>query len=114
MPGADATLCHGVLGLVDALLDAGRAGRADLVPLAAAIVHFVTAAFHDQEQPWPSGLLTREEINGLMMGNAGVGHLYLRLADPGLESVLAPGAALVGAARGQAGDAPARAPPPPS
>jgi hypothetical protein len=45
-------------------------------------------------------LLTREEISGLMMGNAGIGWFFLRLADPTLESVLAPGAALIAQAGG--------------
>jgi len=100
LPGTDFTLCHGVLGLADALLDAARQGRAEHGALVTAIAGFAAAAFHDEEMPWPSGLLTREEMNGLMMGNAGIGHFYLRLADPGLESVLAPGAGLVRAARG--------------
>jgi lantibiotic modifying enzyme len=94
-PGSDFTLCHGVLGLADVLLEAGRAGRADAAPaLDSSIVHAV-ALFHDGERPWPSGLITREEISGLMMGNAGIGHFFLRLADPALESVLAPGARLI-------------------
>jgi lantibiotic modifying enzyme len=93
-PGADFTLCHGVLGLVDALLDAARSGREEFGPLGSVIAEFATAQFHDAEQPWPSGLPTREELNGLMMGNAGIGHFYLRLADPTLPSLLAPGAAV--------------------
>ena len=35
--------------------------------------------------------MTHEEICGLMLGNAGIGHVYLRLADPTLNSLLAPG-----------------------
>jgi hypothetical protein len=34
--------------------------------------------------------LTHEEICGLMLGNAGIGHVYLRLGDPTLGSLLAP------------------------
>lgn len=94
-PGADFTLCHGVLGLADALLDSARAGGAEYGALTTAIAGSAAAAFHDSERPWPSGLVTREELSGLMMGNAGIGHFYLRLADPGLDSVLAPGASLV-------------------
>lgn len=94
-PGADFTLCHGVLGLADALLDSARAGGSEFGALTTAIAASAAAAFHDAERPWPSGLVTREELSGLMMGNAGIGHFYLRLADPGLDSVLAPGASLV-------------------
>ena len=45
---------------------------------------------HRGERPWPSGLITHEETNGLMLGNAGIGHIYLRLSDPALRSLLAP------------------------
>ena len=100
LPGMDFTLCHGVLGLADTLLDGARRGRGEHGAQVAAIADFAAAFFHDGEMPWPSGLLTREEMNGLMMGNAGIGHFYLRLADPGLDSVLAPGAGLVRAAAG--------------
>jgi hypothetical protein len=34
--------------------------------------------------------MTHEEISGLMLGNAGIGHVYLRLSDPSLGSLLAP------------------------
>ena len=49
-----------------------------------------TERFHRGEKPWPSGLASQEEISGLMLGNAGIGHIYLRLADPSLPSLLAP------------------------
>jgi len=90
MPGLDLTLCHGLLGLADTLLDSARAGGADHGALVTALAEQAAAVHHDGEHPWPSGLMTREESNGLMMGNAGIGHFYLRLADPALPSVLAP------------------------
>jgi lantibiotic modifying enzyme len=96
MPGLDFTLCHGLLGLADTLLDSARAGRADHGALVTAVAEHAAAVHHDGERPWPSGLITREESNGLMMGNAGIGHFYLRLADPALPSVLAPGGDLIG------------------
>ena len=88
--GIDFTLCHGLLGLADALLDASRAGLSDGDAALAAIVARAVAEFHDGERPWPSGLLTREELSGLMLGNAGIGWFFLRLADPSLPSVLVP------------------------
>lgn len=90
LPGADFSLCHGLLGLADVLLDASRLGLADHSLLVGRIADFGAASFHDRELGWPSGLPTREELNGLMMGNAGIGHFYLRLADRSLPSVLAP------------------------
>jgi lantibiotic modifying enzyme len=88
--GIDFTLCHGLLGLADALLDASRAGRDEGAAALSGIVGRAISEFHHGEQPWPSGLLTREELSGLMLGNAGIGWLFLRLADPSLRSVLAP------------------------
>ena len=99
-PDGDWTLCHGLLGLADALLDAVRAGRSEAAAGLAACVSRAIESFHAAERPWPSGLLTREEISGLMMGNAGIGWFFLRLADPTLESVLVPGAALIAQAGG--------------
>jgi hypothetical protein len=90
MPAADFTACHGVFGLVDALLDAVSSGRPAYAAVVAEIVAYATERFHRGEQPWPSGLATHEEISGLMLGNAGIGHIYLRIADPALNSLLAP------------------------
>jgi len=90
LPGADFTACHGVFGLLDVLLDGVRAGRDAHGGTIAAIVNYATEQFHRAERAWPSGLLSHEEICGLMLGNAGIGHVYLRLADPALGSLLAP------------------------
>lgn len=90
MPNADFTACHGVFGLLDTLLDGVRSGRDAHAAALNAVVAYATEQFHRGERPWPSGLMTHEEISGLMLGNAGVGHVYLRLADPTLDSLLAP------------------------
>jgi lantibiotic biosynthesis protein len=90
-PNADFTLCHGVFGMVDALLDGVRSGRTAYGPLAGAIVAAATDRYHRAELPWPSGLMSREQVDGLMLGTAGIGHVYLRIADPSLEPILAPG-----------------------
>ena len=90
LPGADFTACHGVFGLLDVLLDGARSGRDAHTVTIAAIVNYATEQFHRGERAWPSGLLTHEEICGLMLGNAGIGHIYLRLGDPTLGSLLAP------------------------
>jgi lantibiotic modifying enzyme len=92
-PSSDMTLCHGLFGAIDALLDGVRAGRSDYAPAVARYVATATERHHHGEQPWPSGLLSREPHDGLMLGTAGIGHVYLRLADPSLVSVLAPASA---------------------
>jgi lantibiotic biosynthesis protein len=94
-PNADFTVCHGIFGMVDALLDGVRSGRTAYAPLLDAIVGDATERFDRAELPWPSGLMSREQIDGLMLGTAGIGHVYLRIADPSLEPVLAPGGARV-------------------
>jgi len=90
LPGADFTACHGVFGLLDVLLDGVRAGRDAHSATIATIVNYATEQFHRGERAWPSGLISHEEICGLMLGNAGIGYVYLRLADPALGSLLAP------------------------
>jgi lantibiotic modifying enzyme len=90
LPNADFTACHGVFGLLDVLLDGARAGRDAHAGTIAAVVNYATEQFHRGERAWPSGLISHEEISGLMLGNAGIGHVYLRLADPALGSLLAP------------------------
>jgi lantibiotic modifying enzyme len=89
-PNADYTACHGIFGLVDTLLDGVRSGRGAYAAVLGQIVAYATERFHRDERPWPSGLLSHEEISGLMLGNAGIGHVYLRLGDPTLGSLLAP------------------------
>lgn len=90
VPGFDVTLCHGLFGAIDALLDGVRAGRTAYAPLIARCAAEIAERHHEAERPWPSGLMTREQIDGLLMGTAGIGHVYLRLADPALPSILAP------------------------
>ena len=89
-PTRTSPLCHGIFGLIDMLLDGVRSGRDAHAAVLGQIVAYATERFHRGERAWPSGLLTHEEISGLMLGNAGIGHVYLRLGDPTLGSLLAP------------------------
>ncbi|MFN0099649.1 MAG: lanthionine synthetase LanC family protein [Gemmatimonadaceae bacterium] len=90
-PLADASLCHGTLGLVatactlgDALGDS-RAGCSALRSAERAADRWT-----DEPWRWPVGVV-RGENPSLMLGLAGIGHAYLRLADASLPSVLEPG-----------------------
>ena len=98
-PNADFTLCHGVFGMLDALLEGVRSGRTVYAPVLERVVGDATRRFHDGEAPWPSGLMSREQIDGLLLGTAGIGHVYLRLADPSLPSLLAPAPRVTGRTR---------------
>jgi lantibiotic biosynthesis protein len=104
---ADFAVCHGMFGLADTLLDGVRSGRGAYAPLLAEIVAYATERFHRGERAWPSGLLSHEEISGLMLGNAGIGHVYLRLGDPALGSLLAPAPRHMAARAGNAVAVPA-------
>jgi lantibiotic modifying enzyme len=90
LPDADFTACHGIFGLLDTLLDGIRSGRSTHIALLTEIVGYATERFHRGERAWPSGLASHEEISSLMLGNAGIGHIYLRIADATLPSLLAP------------------------
>ncbi len=77
--GTNHSLCHGDLGNLDFLLEAGRRlGREDLlarVPLlAAAILQGI------EENGYLSGAILAPEMPGLMLGTAGIGYQLLRLA----------------------------------
>jgi lantibiotic modifying enzyme len=89
-PNTDYTACHGMFGLADTLLDGVRSGRAAYAATLSAIVTYAIEHFHRGGRAWPSGLMSHEEIDGLMLGNAGIGHVFLRLGDPSLGSLLAP------------------------
>ena len=89
-PNGDATLCHGLFGTLDALLDGARSGRTQYATVVARCAGTTAERHHFADVPWPSGLITHEPIDGLMMGNAGVAHVHLRLADPTVRPVLAP------------------------
>lgn len=73
----------------------GEAGNADLLIYASAVLEdegslrvAETAAqdgyecFERRRVPWPCGLPDANETPDLMLGLAGIGHFYLRLADP--------------------------------
>jgi hypothetical protein len=84
-PRADASLCHGLAGLLDIILIAGEilgepafCSRAE--ELAQALIDR-----HAAPGDWPSGAPSGGPNPSLMLGSAGVGYAFLRLHDP--ESV---------------------------
>jgi lantibiotic modifying enzyme len=92
-PSTDASLCHGVAGWIDVVWIAGR-----LLGDATYRERAERAAQHLlQSKPasghWPSGVASRGPNQSLMLGQAGVGYLCLRLHNPStVPSVLLPGA----------------------
>jgi lantibiotic biosynthesis protein len=90
-PLADGSLCHGTAGLV-AIARTLAEALGDDAARTAALGSAALAAERFAAEParWPCGVV-RGESPALMLGLAGIGHSYLRLADPSLPSVLEPG-----------------------
>jgi lantibiotic modifying enzyme len=88
--GVDFSLCHGLAGNAEPFAEASRILGSD----AAADVPRLVAG-HGLERyartglAWPCGTHTEETPN-LMLGLAGIGYFYLRLAAPQVPSVLLP------------------------
>jgi lantibiotic modifying enzyme len=72
------SLCHGVAGNADILLESGR----EQDKAAATAVGLAGIEQYAQPRlPWPSGTNDNKRTPGLMMGMAGTGYFYLRLYD---------------------------------
>jgi lantibiotic modifying enzyme len=73
------SLCHGVAGNADILLESGREqDRAAAIATGLAGIE----RYHKSGIPWASGTTDAKKTPGLMMGLAGTGYFYLRLLDP--------------------------------
>jgi lantibiotic modifying enzyme len=82
LPGHDASLCHGLAGLMEVILIAGlwlgdRSCRDRAVDVGRVLIDR-----HARAGDWPSGLASRGPNPSLMLGSAGVGYSFLRLHDP--------------------------------
>jgi lantibiotic modifying enzyme len=80
--GFDASLCHGLAGLMDIALTAGTilnetAFHERVVAAAAVLIER-----HHNLGDWPSGLVSGRPNPSLMLGHAGIGYFFLRLHDP--------------------------------
>lgn len=83
-------LCHGLAGNAKILADCADAapGSADRFSALRAAVALAGVEDHvEGERPWPCGTLGGESP-GLMTGLAGIALFYLRIAEPGVPSVL--------------------------
>ena len=83
------SLCHGLAGNAELLLCAAAIladGRQR--DLAERLGRYGIQRYLEPHQPWPCGVLGGGETPGLLLGLAGIGHFYLRLAVPATPSVL--------------------------
>jgi lantibiotic biosynthesis protein len=92
LPGAPRSgfcLCHGCAGNADLLLEAAREfGIPDLRTAAEKTGYSGIEQFESERLPWPCGIQGAGESASLMLGTAGIGYFYLRLANLELPTVL--------------------------
>lgn len=80
---SDATLCHGLFGLSEALMTYGRTvGDASFASKSLGVATTLVSHYRAIEQ-WPSGINAGGPSPSLMVGAAGVGYHLLRLAARG-------------------------------
>jgi lantibiotic modifying enzyme len=83
------SLCHGIAGNSEVLLDCGGP---EYQKLAETVGAAGIAKYQDNDISWPTGLNTNQYTPGLMVGIAGTGYFYLRLLNKDkYKSLLAPG-----------------------
>jgi lantibiotic modifying enzyme len=82
LPSRDASLCHGLAGLMEVVLIAGRTwDDPGCLAQADAAVRFLIDR-HACQGDWPSGVASAGPNPSLMLGLAGTGYAFLRLEDP--------------------------------
>lgn len=80
---ANFSLCHGQAGNADILVSASQILKEEgWLRAAEQIAQDGLDRFEQRRIPWPCGLPGANETPDLMLGLAGIGHFYLRLADP--------------------------------
>jgi lantibiotic modifying enzyme len=84
-------LCHGSAGNADVLLVGSEIlGDPSWQAVAVRTASRGIATYEDGDLPWPPGVNGGSDNPSLMLGNAGIGWFFLRLADAsGVGSVLA-------------------------
>jgi lantibiotic modifying enzyme len=77
------SLCHGIFGNCELLLVGGEVlGNAAWLERARQLAGAAISTYEEQKLPWLCGTHGAAEVPGLMLGLAGIGHFYLRLANP--------------------------------
>lgn len=80
---ADFSLCHGLAGNAEcAAVSARILGNGAGTGAERDLARFGIERYHDDRAPWPCGVPGGGENPSLMLGLAGIGHFYLRLALP--------------------------------
>ncbi len=83
------SLCHGALGNCELLLHGASMLQDDqLLARCRQVADHGVATWETTGRPWPSGTLDGQSDASLLLGEAGVGNFYLRLAAPSTPSPL--------------------------
>lgn len=92
---ANFSICHGVAGNADILLEGGKIlGHSPYIQAAMDVGTYGFNRYHENGITWPGGIHDPNNTNsfieapGLMVGTAGTGYFYLRLAYPEIKSLL--------------------------
>ncbi len=87
--GGNYSLCHGIGGNCELpLLAAELLGHPELRQVAERAAREGIEIYEAQGRPWPCGTIRGVPDPSLLVGEAGIGAFYLRLADPETPSVL--------------------------
>lgn len=90
--GDNYSLCHGYLGNCETLAEVGHAlARPEFLAAVETRAEEGRRQYEVTGRPWPCGTLGSVTDPSLLVGEAGIGHFYLRLYDPTTPSVLWPG-----------------------
>jgi lantibiotic modifying enzyme len=81
-PDFNYCLCHGKCGDAELFLYASEVFGGGYRAIAEKAATEGMERYEKKRMPWPSGLRNGADTPGLMLGEAGIGHFYLRLHDP--------------------------------
>ncbi len=87
--GQNYSLCHGISGNCDLLIEATKTlGNPKYLKIAAKYGEIGIEKYFKKDLEWPCG--TRDNVSdpSLMLGEAGIGYFYLRLFDSNIPSIL--------------------------
>lgn len=89
LEGQGFSLCHGVAGNCELPLYAAEVlERPELREVALRCAEMGARTYGDGERPWPCGTVEQAPDPSLLLGHAGMGYFYLRLASPELPTPL--------------------------
>jgi lantibiotic modifying enzyme len=84
---ANYSLCHGLCGNAEVLLEGQQILSTEATDMAKEVANVGSSLYASNPAAWPCGT-HGGSTPGLLLGLAGIGHFYLRLARPQVPSVL--------------------------